>query len=483
MTTGLSRSSTRIRGDDYQHLFTWRQVLDAIVLPNNITKIGIEDPSAGKADDVTVYMKDGKRECYQIKYSVDSRQTAGTEWLTKSGRPGKPSMIQEFHRLWTEHGEDKPEIELVTNRLPPKDDPMMSIIDGMDNTVARHLEHAKPGSKGATTLTKLATHLHVDEDVVVEFLRDVKFTLGMSHRFLVQQVKPFMHVAGLRCDDVAVEQGIGIVRGWVMDGKKEITVDELRQAVKPLRRPDESPTVSILIQMIDRDQVQNDAMIVLDWTGLFPGSEPRVRHLPSDPKLWNRKFRPELHRVARELRSQKKTRVLVKGYMRLPTWFVAGTELGKTAGFDVSSVQGQEIWSSVGGLSKVSIECDAAHVGRGQDLAVGIALAMDPSEAVLEYICGQGIGVNEYVCIRPANGPSNQAISDAAEARYWALKVLDSIRKLAEKHKPRQIHLFMASPHGAMLLLGNLWDRMPSTQTYEDLGSAEGYAPSYLIPG
>ena len=30
--------------------------------------------------------------------------------------------------------------------------------------------------------------------------------------------------------------------------------------------------------------------------------------------------------------------------------------------------------------------------------------------------------------------------------------------------------------------LGHLWDRMPATQLYEDLGPTEGYSPSYLIP-
>lgn len=37
----------------------------------SVASIGIEDPEAGNADDVTVYMEDGEREFYQLKYSAD----------------------------------------------------------------------------------------------------------------------------------------------------------------------------------------------------------------------------------------------------------------------------------------------------------------------------------------------------------------------------------------------------------------------------
>ena len=47
---------------------------------------------------------------------------------------------------------------------------------------------------------------------------------------------------------------------------------------------------------------------------------------------------------------------------------------------------------------------------------------------------------------------------------------------------PRKLHVFLATPHGAALLLGHLWDRMPLTQLYEDHGASKGYVPSFLIP-
>ena len=483
MTTGLSASGARIRGDDYQHLFSWCQVLRAVIGESNITKIGIEDPEAGNADDVTVYMEDGKCEYYQVKSSVGASNTVGTEWLMESTKSGGPSIVQGFYRLWAgERGEHKPRITLVTNRILPAADTLLILRDGRDGTVARRLQNAETKSKVGTVRMRLAEHLGVTEDEVVLFFHDLRFMLGITDSVLTELVKERMYTAGLHHDKDAVKRGVTIVRSWVTGGKREIATNELRRAVEPLMRPGDPPTASILVQAIDLDPVPKAATIVLDWVDLFPGSEPKVRRQPSDPTLWNDKFRPELRQAAQDLRLQGHTHVLVKGHMRLPTWFAVGVELGKTAGFEVSSFQGQTAWSSVGHVSDAAIGNVTTTLGLGKDLAVGIALASDLSPDVLEYLRDRQINVGKYVCVRPTNGPNNQAIGNAAEARGWAYGVRDAIRRLVQEYKPGQIHLFLAGPHSAILLLGHLWDRMPRTQIYEDLGSTKGYAPSYLIP-
>jgi len=53
---------------------------------------------------------------------------------------------------------------------------------------------------------------------------------------------------------------------------------------------------------------------------------------------------------------------------------------------------------------------------------------------------------------------------------------------LAREHNARRLHLFLAVPHGLGLLLGHLWDRMPPTLLYEDLGAGNAYQPAFLIP-
>lgn len=474
MTTGLSRSSPRVRGAYYQHLFAWLHALEAF--GGNVAKIGIEDPAAENADDVMVYEKDGARRFHQLKYSVDYSRPANIAWITES-RKTKQSMIQRFHKLWSRHGR-KITITLATNRLPARGDPL-SKADGDDNTIERYLSQEEPGSR--KTRADLANHIGIAEEEAISFFRDIKFKLGLDPDSLKTLAKLRMHAAGLRNDDDALALGVGIVDGWVKEGRKEITAAEVRQAAWHLKR-DDVPTGSLLVQMIDRDPEPQGATVALDWTDSFRGSEPRSRFLPRDPRLWNGKFRPQLQRAVQKLRLPGGAHVLVRGYMRLPTWFAAGTELARTAGFEVSSIQGKDVWSSAGEPADASVECDTANLELGGDLAVGIALSWDLSQDVLEYVRGQKIGAARYVCVRPAAGPSSHAISSAAEARGWALATRDRVRCLVGEHRPGRTHLFLAGPQAAILLLGHLWDRMGPTQLYEYVGPGKGYAPSYFMP-
>ena len=235
--------------------------------------------------------------------------------------------------------------------------------DGCDCTIARHLQNARPESKAGSVRRELAEHLGVTKSGAVLFFYDLEFLIGITNNVLIELVKERMYTAGLRHDEGAVAQGVVIARGWVTGGKREITTAELRQAVEPLKRPGDPPTASILVQAIDRDPVPDAATVALDWFDAFPGNEPRVRHQPSNPALWNDRFRPELRQAVQGLLSQGHTHILVKGYMRLPTWFAVGVELGKTAGFEVSSFQGQTAWSSVGELSGITTEHAATTLG------------------------------------------------------------------------------------------------------------------------
>jgi len=483
MTKRLSASGARIRGDDYQHLFAWFQVIRAIQVGSGITEIGIEDPEAGNADDVTVYTEDQEHEYYQVKSSVDARETIGLEWLMKPSRSGGPSVVQGFHRLWADGPKQcKPKLFLVTNRLVTDGDPILKMRDGRDGTVVRSLKRARPTSNAGIARKTLAEHLQVCEKEVLFFLENLCFKLGKTHNDWIEMAIPYMFAAGLRHDEDAVSQGIGIVRGWVTEGVRKLTTAELRQAVEPLNRPSDLPAASLLVQAIDRDPMPEAATIALDWASLFPGREPRERRLPTDRAMWNDRFRPELQQAVKDLRALGHNNVLVRGYMRLPTWFATGVELGKTADFQVTSFQGQAPWSSEGALSAIAIERIDKDLGSGDDLAIGIALAFDLSTDVLAYLHEQQINVGEYVCLRPAGGANNQAIRNDAEARQWAYEVRDLIRRLVQEYRPSRIHLFLAGPRGAILLLGHLWDRMPTTQLYEDLGPTKGYSPSYLIP-
>ena len=94
------------------------------------------------------------------------------------------------------------------------------------------------------------------------------------------------------------------------------------------------------------------------------------------------------------------------------------------------------------------------------------------------YIKGRRLPVGAYLDLAPAGGPSNQVISDAA-ARGWAVAVRDAVAQ-ASAGGTGTARLFMAVPAGMALLLGHLWNHVPTTQAYAPANP--GYAPAYMIP-
>jgi SMODS-associated and fused to various effectors sensor domain len=73
-------------------------------------------------------------------------------------------------------------------------------------------------------------------------------------------------------------------------------------------------------------------------------------------------------------------------------------------------------------------------------------------------------------------------ITSSAHATATAVRIRDLVRRLAREHNARRLHLFLTVPHGLALLLGHIWDRMPPTLLYEDLGAGNAYQPAFLIP-
>ena len=97
-------------------------------------------------------------------------------------------------------------------------------------------------------------------------------------------------------------------------------------------------------------------------------------------------------------------------------------------------------------------------------------------------------GINEVegrfyiINLSPSTGTGPQALQSPAHARGWARATLDELRSLTRRHDGT-VHLFLFASVAGAVLLGNLWNRMPTTQLYDDLGPGRGYAPTFLLPG
>ena len=76
---------------------------------------------------------------------------------------------------------------------------------------------------------------------------------------------------------------------------------------------------------------------------------------------------------------------------------------------------------------------------------------------------------------------SSSSVAGLSHAFGLALAVRDLAREIARSLRPPVLHLFIAGPAGFAVLLGGVWDRVPATQTYEDL-AGEGYEAAFFIP-
>ena len=243
-----------------------------------------------------------------------------------------------------------------------------------------------------------------------------------------------------------------------------------------------TPLGSLLIQAIDRDFMPESADVVLDWGALFEGTDPRTRRNLINSQNWNKKLRPAIRRASHKLRGLGYKKILVRGYMRLPTWFTVGTEFSKTASFEVTPMWNGQTWESEGETDDYPIRTtyDKKISGKNE-IAIAVAISADIFSDVNAFLKSKH-SIGRFVMITPKNGPSNLSIKTASQARGCSLKIRDLLRILTKKYNSKKVHLFLAMPCGLALLLGHRWDRMPDTQLYEDLGTRKGYAPSFMIP-
>ena len=475
-----SASGARIQGDDYQHLFSWYQALGLLLPDSDTTMVVIEAADAGFVDDVVV--RGSPRDAYyQVKYSVDGRASIDSEWWTKKPNERGRSPLEKFWWSWNKLSARRPAMTLLTNRPLDTTDPVLACASGRDGRLMPRLAQGSARSRLGIGRQSWASHLQVSEQELLAMLEDVRILHGQGPFTHFMQMTSDRHLAlGLTHDENAALAGVGAARQWVAEGRREIDRATLLDELARLDLKAGSPQATLLIQELDQDPWPESATVAVDWVDLFEGIEPRARRQTRDPRAWDQQMRPDLQRAVAEIRARGYADVMVRGALRLPSWFASGAELADVAGFRVSCVQRGEIWSSEVDPAPFALAKEITELGSGSDLAIGLSVTTSIADDVLDYVRRAQLPARAYIDLAPARGPSDRAIADAAVARGWALAVRDTVREVISSTGAERIHLFIASPGGAAFLLGHLWNRVPTTQLYAD--TSPGYAPAYLLP-
>jgi SMODS-associated and fused to various effectors sensor domain len=477
-TPAPSASGARLTGDDTHHAIAWYHALRAVHPRARITSIAVEAADAGSVDDVVIRNAAPPDDYLQVKAAVAATEPATIAWLTAPTARGGAGILRRFHDFYrraTRAGHS-PRLQLITNRSIDPGDPILTLRDRQDR-VADRLRRANARSTVAAR-TALAEHLGVSEEDACRFLDCVCLRTDASEAAWTEQIQHLSLSLGLDATGAAVRLGVAEVREWVKTSRAEKTAADINAAVDRLGLRMADPWEVLVVQALDTEADTDDAAAVLDWIARFAGNEARTRRGLRNPDDWNTVLRDELTAAERAMRTK---RVLVRGQARLPVWFAVGAHLGRTRGCHVATVQNGVLWSSERTpppLPELTTSPLRDPVP-GEPLALSVAISADPTADAARHLASHAPTAG-HLRVALAAGTSSHAIGGPGHAWATALALRDEIRRIASAVEPSILHLFVAAPAGLALLLGHVWDRLPDTQTYEDL-KTNGYEAAFLI--
>jgi hypothetical protein len=485
MTLGIpSPSGARLAGDDYQHLLTWVHALRLLLVDGGVTKIEFEANDTGNVDDLVIHRIDEPTLYHQIKFATSNRTPLTHEWFTTPPSGSKHSPLQRFHQSYTKltaAEKAAPEMALHTNRLPAPRDPILELVSGTDCKLVPRLRAKPKGSAAGKLRRAWAEHLGITEEELLTFLGHLAIRSGrVALDDLQEQCTWAMRAVGFRPDVAAVLAAIGALRELIRTGVRELDAAGVRELADKLQLLAGTPRATLLVQSLSPDSWPETATAAVDWVDLFDGDDPASRRQLRDPAGWNKQLKPELIAAVDRIRRARLTDVDVRGTMRLATGLLVGVQLSEVSGFNVTRMAHDGEWSSHGRRNAADVEREFVEISQGDELAIAIAVSQPIRDDVVAFIQSHKLAVDRLVVYSPPGGASRQAVASPEVGLALAAAISSALRD--DTHDRRDgVHLFQSCPLPLAILIGHLWNRMPQTQLYEDLGPGGGYIPVFVI--
>jgi hypothetical protein len=453
-----SPHAAAVAGDEFQHAYTMMHIMDLLKEDRGIVGIGIEVSAAGNVDDLVIRHATGPASYEQVKFVITQGELLTYKWFMATPRGGKKSILQRFHESFialTDSDGTRPEMALITNRGRDGNDPVLGHSDGRDDKLMPRLASVGAGSAAGKALAEWAEHLGVQRDELDEMLSHLRIRSDMhSLSTLKDLCRLCLEASGFRGGPEAVAACIGAVRDLVIAGQgrhSDIDRKQWEQIMGRLNLAAGEPSATLVVQVIDPHPAAPTATASLDWIDRFrPGAR-----LLKDPAGWMDQLWPDLAASADTVRASALRPVALMGSARLSTGFAIGTLLPARAGIELMHDAWGQTWSSIGELAHVVLNQVEHDVGQGDQLPI-----------------------RTFINFSPASGSGPTALPDPSHARGWADAAMRTIRAATPGYEP-PIHVFQYGPLFGAMILGSVWNRMPSTQLHDD--AAPGYTPTYLI--
>jgi SMODS-associated and fused to various effectors sensor domain len=483
------QSASRLAGDDYQHLYSWFELLQLLPTDSPYSHGYVEHPHAGAADDVTLHPKDNGRPAkyVQVKFHVDHSAAYSGSKLVEVQAAEARSVLHKLFDSWRMLKEQEPggvEIWLVSNWASAED---LGEFLLESFCLSKNFFTGGPKSKACKLRTLWAEQLGAREEELAEFCRALRLRLGFAGMGeLTERVDERMKVNGLRMGKVPQDLAIGIVRGWIQAGgeNKRISRSEFEKAIaeRGLRSDAaEIPKATLIIHAWDRRYFDVPPTIELDWTRFF---DFESRSMPKQ-EVWMDALLPELKRAKAQLAGIPGANFIeFRGKLPLSALLVVGRTFPEGGGFRLRVEQptGGEthLWRSDAPASPFETTVSETPIeGPGIDLLVSVSLTGDAS-ADVQKLLSEEQRFKLWVDVKPASGASSTSVKSAGEVTAIALETKELLRQFRLRSGAEKIGLILYCPASVALFIGQRLNALGEVVAYERR-AAGGYQEAVVI--
>lgn len=463
--------AARLCGDDYQHLYTWFQVLSLLTPSKKVARILIEDDGAGSADDVTVLHEDAAAQpdlYHQVKYHVDHRDAYSVDVLTEQEGAGR-SLLQKWFRSWQGLLASRPgrpiEIHIVSTWGWRPGDDLGSSVSGSDGSLKPDFFGAPARQAPGRMRVALARHLGASADDFAAFARCLRFHIPYDcERGLLDRAAERMEYCGLRWDPDALVLAVGLVRGWIKAGRQEVTRALLDATIArhDLRLPPGiERAVHVFLVTIKEQRYDIQPHHVLDWRRYFKSVAGQGGHDPVEAGVWSTALLPELADLERRINADTDVRLLrVRGLARLSAWVAFGYQFCDVNRYTLEVDEQGKLWRTDAHASPDFRVIGNGPGGEGLDgdgdtVAAGISVTGDLAGDVRRHLEGRRQPVRAVLWLRPDRELGRECLRGAGDAVGLADGVKSAVRDFVKRYGAARLLLYYYGPVGGACFVGH----------------------------
>jgi SMODS-associated and fused to various effectors sensor domain/Cap4 dsDNA endonuclease len=483
------QSSSRLKGDDYQHLYSWYELLQLLDPQSKYSYGFVEHPSAGAADDITLHSEAHNHAKYtQVKFHVDQKSQYSSSSVVEVPAGSARSLLHKLFDSWKALHESHTsgiEIWLVSNWASAED-----IGEFLLDSCALKDEFFSAGTKSDAGKIRLAWResLRATDTELHDFCRSLRLRFGYSgFQELEEKVDDRMARYGLRAGRDPRAVALDIVRGWIKEGGQKKRIDEsvLKSVIhaRGLRAiSSEQPQTSLWIHGWAKRHYDLTPTVELDWTSHF---QIEARSVAS-PVVWEEKLLPQLRETRTKFAAMTGgTYIDFRGKLPLSASLAVGHIFSEPFGirFRVEQPSGGEIllWRSDAGTEAFDLHTEETPFDAdGSEGIVALSITGNAGPDVLRLASVMPRNFRAFLNLTPKAGFSATSVQSAGQVVSIATQVKELIRRFRTHRGLTAIHLVLYCPAAVALFLGQRMNALGKVLTWER--SADGsYQPSVTL--